>query len=389
MSELNVGDEVMMIEDELHAEHPEYYPAKGNIGVVVRYSPNDEMALVDWGQDSGVDLNEHDEYAWWCGVKRLEKINANTQANTQKEVCNMSKFNVGDKVVFTNDDKHKRLSQFYPAVGTVGIIRDKDKDDDGVLIDWGKAEGVYTNGNYAAKAWWCEEEDIKLCEYTDDEVWEMLKPKMRQLVPSHIENLDMYSPIVKNMVVAAYRSGYGRAIKGRSFIIKPKVDEKPNIEKSIDDMLSGKMIVTFYTDLDNNYMVSEFDHALHSEIGMEIYSDIIYDSDGSLWADGFDIIGDPDCEMYVAIPFNEAIGQFDGKSIKAMYCGDKPKLPNSIKPWSIGKYNYPMRFTNKTYAFMEFENENGKSQFFPEFICSDFKALVPICDYLRVNGMNV
>lgn len=29
MNELNVGDKVMMIEDELHAEHPEYYPTKG------------------------------------------------------------------------------------------------------------------------------------------------------------------------------------------------------------------------------------------------------------------------------------------------------------------------------------------------------------------------
>ena len=304
----------------------------------------------------------------------------------------MNKFNVGDKVVFTNDDKHKRRSQFYPAVGTVGIIRDKDKDDDGVLIDWGEAEGVTINGVYAAKAWWCEEKDIKLCEYTDDEVWKMLKPKMRQLVPAHIENLDMYSPIVKKMVVAAYRSGYGRATKGRSFIIKPKVSEKQKVdEKSIDDVLGGKMIVTFYTNIDNSYTVSEFGHALHGEQGMEIYSNSVYDSDGNLWAgtDGFDVISDPDCEMYAAIPFSEVIGHFDGKSIKAMYCGDKPKLPNSIKPWSIGKYNYPMRFCGKTYAFMEFENENGKSQFFPESIRSDFKALVPICDYLRVHGVNV
>lgn len=78
----NVGDEVMMIKDELHADNPEWYPIKGSIGVVVRYSPDDETALVDWGQDSGVDLNEHDEYAWWCGEKRLAKVNANTQANT-------------------------------------------------------------------------------------------------------------------------------------------------------------------------------------------------------------------------------------------------------------------------------------------------------------------
>lgn len=389
MSELNVGDEVMMIEDELHAEHPEYYPAKSSIGVVVQYSPRDGIALVDWGQDSGVDLNEHDEYAWWCSVKRLEKVNANTQANTQKEVCNMSKFNVGDKVVFTNDDKHKRLSQFYPAVGTVGIIRDKDKNDDGVLIDWGKAEGVSTNGNYAAKAWWCEEKDIKLCEYTDDEVWEMLKPKMRQLVPAYIENLDMYSPIVKKMVVAAYRSGYGRATKGRSFIIKLKVDEKPSVEKSIDDVLSDKMIVTIYTDLNNSYTVSKFDHALHSEQGMEIHGDIIYDSDGVLWADGFDVIGEPDCEMYVAIPFSEAVEQFDSKHIKTTYCGKEPALHIHIKQWAIGKYIGVRRFGNKDRAFMEFGNNCGSETFYSDIYSPNFKALIPICDYLKHEGVNV
>lgn len=76
---LNVGDEVMMVKDELHVEHPENYPAKGSIGVVVRYSPRDTIALIDWGQNSGVDYNIHGEYAWWCDVKRLEKVNANTQ----------------------------------------------------------------------------------------------------------------------------------------------------------------------------------------------------------------------------------------------------------------------------------------------------------------------
>lgn len=78
---LDAGDKVMMIEDELHAKYPENYPAKGSIGVVVQYSPCDETALVDWGQDSGVDSNLEGKYAWWCGEKRLAKVNANTQAN--------------------------------------------------------------------------------------------------------------------------------------------------------------------------------------------------------------------------------------------------------------------------------------------------------------------
>ena len=392
MSKFNVGDKVMMM-DKFHASNPEIFPPKGTIGVVVKYSSCDETVLVNWGKGSGVKPNVKNEYTWWCSVYRLKKVSA----NVQKEVCNMSKFNVGDKVVFINGDKHERLSQFYPAVGSVGIIKDKDKDDGDVLVDWGEAEGVNINGNYAAKkAWWCEEKDIKLCEYTDDEVWEMLKPKMRQLVPAHIENLDMYSPIVKNMVVVAYRSGYGRATKGRSFIIEPKVDEKPSIEKLIDDVLGGKRIVTIYTDFDNSYAVSEFDHALHSEQGMEIHSNTFYDSDGNfydsdgnLWADGFDVIGDPDCEMYVAILFSEAVGKFDSKSIRALYCGDKLMALSDIKPWAIGKYNGVRCFSNKHCASMTFEQDVSKSEYNSEIYNPKFKALVPIRDYLRVNGVNV
>lgn len=74
MSEFNAGDKVMMMDDELHAEQPENYPAEGSIGVVVRHPPHDTIALIDWGQYSGVDYNIHGEYAWWCDVKKLEKI---------------------------------------------------------------------------------------------------------------------------------------------------------------------------------------------------------------------------------------------------------------------------------------------------------------------------
>lgn len=138
----------------------------------------------------------------------------------------MSELNVGDKVVFTNAVKHKATSQFYPAVGTVGTVKaigTRALGKNSLFVDWNNAEGI--------GVWECNEDDVKpFCEvepnYTDDEVWEMLKPKMRQFVPTHIENLDMYSPVVKKMVVAAYRSGYGRATKGRNFIIKSKVDEQ-------------------------------------------------------------------------------------------------------------------------------------------------------------------
>lgn len=390
----DIGDEVMMIDDELHAYSPIYYPAKGSIGVVVQYSSCDETALVDWGQDSGVDLNDNNEYAWWCGEKRLAKVNANTQVNAQKGVCNMSKFKVGDKVVFTNAEKHEKVSQFYPAVGTVGTVVKIDTGllgENALLVDWGNAEGidVWEDGT---TSWWCNEVDVKLyaCEeyeHTDDEVWEMLKPKMRQFVPAHIENLDLYSPAVKNMVVAAYRSGYGRATKGRSFMIKLKVDEKPN-EKSIDDVLGGKMIVTFYKD-DDSYNVANFAYSRENGSKTEIYADIAYSSAGDSWSFGFDVLNDPDCEMYVAIPFSEVVRQFNSDSIKALYCGNKPVGLCHIKQWAIGEYNKMMRLGNQKCMSMTFKPEWGMQDCYASVYSPNFRALVPIRDYLKHEGVNV
>lgn len=389
---LNVGDEVMMMENESHADNPMYYPAKGSIGVVVEYSPCDETALVDWGQDSGVDSNLDGEYAWWCGEKSLAKVNANTQVNTQKEVCNMSKFKVGDKVVFTNAVKHEAVSRFYPAVGTVGIVKEIDTGTLGknsLLVDWSNAEGidVWEDGT---KSRWCHEDDVKPFyevepNYTDDEVWEMLKPKMNQFVPVRAEDIDM--SIVKKMVVAAYRSGYGRATKGRNFIIKSKVDEKPS-KKSIDDALGGKTIVTFYKD-DNSYNVANFAYSRENGRKTEIYADIAYSSAGDSWSFGFDVLNDPDCEMYVAIPFSEAVEQFDSKSIKVLRYGRWQKSQNFIKLWTIGEYSGVKQFGNKTYAVVTFKTECGDLTSHIEIHHPDYKSLIPICDYLKHEGVNV
>lgn len=415
MSELNVGDEVMMINDELHAESPENYPAKGSIGVVVWYSPRDTIALIDWGQDSGVDRNLHGEYACWCSVRDFAKVNANTQVNTRKEVCNMSKFKVGDKVVFTNAKKHETSSEFYPAVGTVGTVVGTvstvrevgEYDGETLYVDWGNAEGidVWEDGT---KSWWCAEDDVKPFyevepNYTDDEVWEMLKPKLNQFVPARVEDIDMYSSVVKKMVVAAYRSGYGRATKGRNFIIKskaeekPKVDEKPNIEKQIEAVLSDKRLVTFYDfHGKQSYIVSNFTKAVvignNTEIhNIQIYKNSLYNSlRGSIGGnnksiEGFDYLYRTDCEMYVAIPFSEAVEQFDSGSIKALYCGGEYR----IKPWAIGEFSGIMRFGDKTDAAMTFKCEGSNSQFYPEIHSPSFKALIPICDYLKHEGVNV
>lgn len=300
----------------------------------------------------------------------------------------MSKFNIGDKVVFTNAEKHEKLKKVYPAVGAVGTVRTVKETKENLLVDWGDAKDVaisYDN----TKSWWCDENDVEpytcdKCEPTDDEVWEMLKPKMRQFVRD-VADIDIYSPTVKKMVVTAYRSGYGRAIKGRDFMIKTKVDEKPSIEKSIDDVLGDKMIIAIYTGLDNSYLVSKFSHALHSEQGMEIHGDIVYNSDGGAWANGYDVISDPDLEMYVAVPFSEMVGRFRSDSVKALYCGGEYR----IKSWAIGEFSGIMRFGNKTDVAMTFKCEGSNSQFYSEIHNPDFKALVPIRDYFNHEGVNV
>lgn len=393
----NAGDKVMMMEEEPHACNPMCYPPKGTIGVVVEYSLCDETALVNWGKGSGVDSNPHGEYAWWCGEKRLEKVDANAQAKAQEEDVNTSKFKIGDKVVFINAQKHESARQFYPVVGTVGTVVEIDEhpiDEKGLLVDWGDAKGVdvWLDGT---KSWWCNEADVKpYCgenDYTDDEVWEMLKPKMSQLALPR-QNIDYFFQEIKNMIVAAYRSGYGRATKGRSFMIKPPVKkaiEKPCIDDSIDAVLGGKMIVTFYKD-DDSYKVANFAYSCDNGSDMEIYADIIHCSVGDSWTFGYDVISDPDCEMYVAVPFSEAVEQFRSDSIKVLFCGDKTKaLHYNLKPWAIGEFDEFFLFGDETRAFMTFKRENGNAKFYPKIHSPEFKALIPICDYLKHEGVNV
>lgn len=72
----------------------------------------------------------------------------------------MSKFKIGDKVVFTNAKKHETLRKIYPAVGTVGTIIVVREIDEKLLVDWGDAKGVAMSYDYT-KSWWCTEDDVK------------------------------------------------------------------------------------------------------------------------------------------------------------------------------------------------------------------------------------
>ena len=147
----------------------------------------------------------------------------------------MSKFNVGDKVRYIGKD-HNDMPEFYPTIGTIGKITGALNDDPDCYIQWPKNS---TSGN---DEHWCSKDDIELVEnedMTNEEIWEMLRPKMEKNklhsydvnIPS-IMNIDgvltwTNNPVymakdVHNAIAIAYRSGYERAMKGRSFKIGEK-----------------------------------------------------------------------------------------------------------------------------------------------------------------------
>lgn len=74
---------------------------------------------------------------------------------------------------------------------------------------------------------WVKEDWISrvVSNMTDDEIYDMLKPKMEKMgIDYNGELFDEYMSIedVKRLVATVYRSGYGRGQKGRPFIIGKK-----------------------------------------------------------------------------------------------------------------------------------------------------------------------
>lgn len=61
-------------------------------------------------------------------------------------------FKIGQKVRFVDADSHERSPEFYPPVGSIGIVMEVDPDDM-VLVDWGIDSGVWgrISGGYY---WW-------------------------------------------------------------------------------------------------------------------------------------------------------------------------------------------------------------------------------------------
>ena len=141
----------------------------------------------------------------------------------------MSKFNVGDKVRYIGKD-HREMPEFYPEIGTIGTVVKEGGGTDW-SIQWSKGS---TSGK---DCWYCDENDIELVkdeDMTNEEIWEMLKPKMEKnglsaymfSIPT-LENIEgdikwtedqVYKDNdVHNAIALAYKVGYLRAMKGRPF----------------------------------------------------------------------------------------------------------------------------------------------------------------------------
>ena len=140
----------------------------------------------------------------------------------------MSKFNIGDKVKFIGKSDDYILD--YGDVGTVVyVIQSKENI---YVVNWNCGSFQYSSV--------CNENNIELViDMTNEEIWEMLKPKMEKnglkkkmgglyIGKKLVDGFWMYSlDDVHNAIALAYKVGYLRAIKGRPFKIgEKKVEEK-------------------------------------------------------------------------------------------------------------------------------------------------------------------
>lgn len=145
----------------------------------------------------------------------------------------MSKFNVGDKVRYIGT-KHDIHPQWFPSIGTIGtVVQVVDEID--CYIQWPKGS---TSEN---DCWYCDKQNIELVKDTDmtnEEIWEMLRPKMEKNSLKSVASIihtstdkdwskfnltHVYAEDdVHNAIALAYKVGYLRSQKGRPFKIGEK-----------------------------------------------------------------------------------------------------------------------------------------------------------------------
>lgn len=198
----------------------------------------------------------------------------------------MSKFNIGDKVRYINT-VHDTNPNYYPPYGTIGVFKGNN------WVQW-PAETTSGDGY-----WCCDESDIELVvdekktidtHMTNEEIWEMLKPKMEKngLVSKDVQQNVLfyirtyYERDVHNAIAIAYRSGYERAMKGRPFKIGEKKKKKGGHWEPIDpDNLpkEGTRVRYSRADIDHNdsyiklYDTGEVEYksnTFYKEFGMKL-----------------------------------------------------------------------------------------------------------------------
>lgn len=135
------------------------------------------------------------------------------------------KFNVYNKVRYIGND-HNDMPEFYPDVGTTGIILDQSNKSNDVYVQWEKGSTSRED------RWYCDKNDVELVkdiDMTNEEIWEMLKPKMEKnglnkkmgglyIGKNLVDGFWVYSiDNVHNAIALAYKVGYLRSQKGRPF----------------------------------------------------------------------------------------------------------------------------------------------------------------------------
>lgn len=147
-------------------------------------------------------------------------------------INNVNETLIGKKVRFVGKPTSEFYELFCPDHDAIGTITDVCGGD--MEVEWPKGS-VLNDG-----AFWYTKNELELVEeMTNEEIWEMLKPKMEKnglssydvTIPS-VMNIEGFltwavTPVyaandVHNAIAIAYRSGYLRAMKGRPFKIGEK-----------------------------------------------------------------------------------------------------------------------------------------------------------------------
>ena len=144
-------------------------------------------------------------------------------------INNVNETLIGKKVRFVGKPTSEFYELFAPDSDTIGTITDVCGGD--MEVEWPKGS-VVNDG-----AFWYTKNELELVEeMTNEEIWEMLKPKMEKLGINYNEVYIGYRsilidiPTIQKLVATTYRSGYGRGQKGRSFKIGEKKQQGPHWE---------------------------------------------------------------------------------------------------------------------------------------------------------------